>query len=71
VNLEYQTESGAYLTERAGGTVCAADGSHDAWSVNLAPYASSQIGKVKLELQTLASNGSYVTAGSQTVSINE
>jgi hypothetical protein len=71
MNLRYYTESGAYLTERAGGTVCAGDNGHHSWSVDLDPYASSQIGLVTVQLQTLASNGSYVTAGSDTVSIAE
>ena len=35
------------------------------------PYVSTEIGQVQVQLQTLGTNGTYVTAGSQTVSINE
>ncbi len=69
VNLRYLTEGGSDLTERSGGTVCAPDNGLYGWSVDLNPYTSNKIGKVQVELQTLAANGSYVTAGSQTVSI--
>jgi hypothetical protein len=67
--LRYLTESGALLAERAGGTVCASDNGHHEWDVDLDPYESDLIGQVEVQLQTLAINGNYVTAGSQTVSI--
>ena len=71
MNLRYLTESGSFIDSRAGGTVCSPDNSHNSWSVNLAPFGHRDIGQVQVQLQTLASNGSYLTAGSQTVSINE
>jgi hypothetical protein len=71
INLRYLTETGSYIDSRPGGTVCSPDNAHNRWSVNLAPYGHRDIGQVQVQLQTLASNGSYVTAGSQTVSINE
>lgn len=71
MNLRYLTEGGSFIDSKPGGTVCAPDNGHHVWSVNLAPTGSSQIGKVQVQLQTLASNGNWVTAGSQTVSINE
>jgi hypothetical protein len=69
MNIRYLTDSGAFLDERHGGTVCAPDNAHHSWNVDLDPYESDQIGQVEVELQTLAVNGDYVTAGSQTVSI--
>ena len=52
--------------------MCAPDNGHHSWSASTSrPYGSNQIGQVTVQLQTLALNGTYVTAGSQTVSINE
>jgi hypothetical protein len=69
MNLRYLTEGGTFLTARAGGTVCAGDNGHHSWSVDLSPYSSDRIGQVKVQLQTLAANGSWLVAGSQTESI--
>jgi hypothetical protein len=71
MNIRYLAENGAFLTERAGGTVCASDNGHHEFTVDLDPYESNKVGKVTIQLQTLAANGSYVTAGSSTVSIAE
>jgi hypothetical protein len=71
MNIEYQTSSGGYIDERPGGTVCAASNAHRSWSVNLDPFESDQVGQVKIELQTLTVAGTYVNAGSQTVSLAE
>jgi hypothetical protein len=71
MNLRYLTESGAFVTERAGGTVCASDNGHHAFSVDLDPFESNKVGKVTIQLQTLAANGSFTTAGSATASIAE
>jgi hypothetical protein len=71
MNIRYLTESGAFLHSEPGGTVCAPDNGHHAWSADLSPYGSTQIGQVTIQLQTLASNGSWITAGSDTVSIAE
>ena len=71
MNLRYLTKSGAYLDERSGGTVCASDNGHEDWDVDLAPWSSNKIGKVRVQPQTLAANGSWQTAGSEVVSIAE
>jgi hypothetical protein len=71
INLRYLTEGGSFLTREAGGEVCAEDNSHHRFSVDLAPYDSSKIGKVKVQLQTRGTNGSWNVAGSKTVSIAE
>jgi hypothetical protein len=69
INLRYLNASGSSLTARHGGEVCANDNGHDYWTVDLSPYASTKIAKVKVQLQTQGSNGSWNVAGSQTVSI--
>ena len=61
MNLRYLTSGGTFLTSRSGGEVC----------VDLDPYTSNKVGKVDVQLQTQGSNGSWNTAGSQTVSIAE
>lgn len=71
MNLRYLSEGGTFLAERAGGTVCAPDNGHHEFTVDLDPYESNKIGKVTIQLQTLAANGAFVTAGSSTVSIAE
>jgi hypothetical protein len=71
MNLRYLTEGGMFLHSEAGGQVCAPDNVHHSWSVDLQPYTSSDVGKVDVQVQTLAANGSWLTAGSQTVSVAE
>ena len=71
MNLRYLSSSGAFLTSRAGGVVCAADNAHHSWSVDLEPYESNKVAKVTVQTQTQGSNGSWNTAGSKTVSIAE
>jgi hypothetical protein len=71
MNLRYLTESGTFLHKEHGGDVCASDNGHHSWTVDLDPYDSNKIGKVKVQLQTQGSNGSWNVAGSKTVSIAE
>jgi hypothetical protein len=71
INLRFLTEGGSFLTRKAGGDVCADDNSHQRFSIDLSPYASSRIGKVKVQLQTQGTNGSWNVTGSKTVSIAE
>jgi hypothetical protein len=71
INLRYLTEGGSLLTREAGGDVCAGDNGHQRFSIDLSPYDSSRIGKVKVQLQTQGTNGSWNVAGSETVSIAE
>ena len=72
MNLRYLTESGSYITlagraaRSARPTTATTTGAS-----SLMPYVSTEIGQVQVQLQTLGTNGTYVTAGSQTVSINE
>jgi hypothetical protein len=71
MNLRYLTTSGSFWTSRSGGEVCADDNGLHQFTVDLDPYTSNKIGKVEVQLQTQGSNGTWNTAGSQTVSIAE
>jgi hypothetical protein len=71
VNLRYLTDGGSELTQKHGGTICAAGNSLQGFGVDLDPYSSNKIGKVDVQLQTEGTNGNYTTVGSQTVSIAE
>jgi hypothetical protein len=69
MNLRYYTESGTFLTEKPGGSGCAADNNLHAVAVDLQPYTSTQVGKVTVQLQTQGSNGSWNLVGSQSADI--
>jgi hypothetical protein len=60
MNIRYLTESGAFLTERAGGTVCSPDEDLHGWTVDLEPYTSNKIGGVTVQLQIETANGWWV-----------
>jgi hypothetical protein len=70
MNIHYLAETGAFITEKPGGTVCGSDNGHHAFSVDLDPFESNKVGKVTIQLQTQGTNGSFSTAGSATVSIS-
>jgi len=70
MNLRYYSESGALLTEKHGGSACAADNSLHAISVDLNPYTATQIEKVVVQLQTQGTNGSWNLVGSDTATID-
>ena len=65
--LNYLSESGAFITSRAGGTVCAPNAALNSWTVDLDPYRAV-LGQVEVEIETLGAFG-WVTAGTQTVSV--
>jgi hypothetical protein len=71
INLRYLTADGTFWTERHGGAKCASDNGHHEYDIDLSPYDSNKVAKVKVQLQTQGSNGSWNTAGSDTVSIAE
>jgi hypothetical protein len=70
MNLRYYDESGALLTEKHGGSVCASDNSIHAYSVDLQPYTSSEVVDVEAQLQTQGTNGSWNVVGSSWGSIH-
>ena len=67
MNIRYLTESGAFLTSRAGGVVCASDNDHHEFTVDLEPYDSNKIGQVNVQLQSQNTNGTFTVVGSETV----
>ena len=71
INLRYYTAAGTFLTKRAEDEMCAEDNGHHFRIIDISPYESSKIAKVKVQLQTQASNGSWNVAGSRTVAIAE
>jgi hypothetical protein len=71
VNLRYLDASGTEINSKPGGTVCAPDKSAKTWSVDLDPFESDLIESVEVRVETLALNGSWLLAGSQTVSLAE
>ena len=68
MNINYLTDAGAFITSRAGGTVCAPNNNLFSWTVDLAPYRDI-LGQVEIELQTLNAGGGWATIGAQTVSV--
>ena len=71
INLRYYTAAGTFLTKRADEEFCADDNGHTFRIIDISPHASNKIAKVKVQLQTLAANGSWNVAGHRTVSIAE
>jgi hypothetical protein len=71
VNLRYLDAAGAEIDSKPGGTVCAPDKSAKSWGVNLDPFESDRIESVEVQVQTLALNGNWLIAGSQTVALAE
>jgi hypothetical protein len=47
------------------------DNGHHFWIIDVDPHESNKIAKVKVQIQTQGSNGSWNVAGSRTVSIAE
>jgi hypothetical protein len=71
VNLRYYMASGSFLTRRADEERCAEDNGHHFWITDFDPYESNKVAKVKVQIQTQSSNGSWNVAGSRTVTIAE
>ncbi|WP_117212813.1 hypothetical protein [Allorhizocola rhizosphaerae] len=64
MRIDYYTSATTFLTTRYGGTVCAPDNGYNAWSVNLRPYTSNKIGKVKVSIEVQLPDGTYDIVGS-------
>jgi len=71
MNLVYYTESGSYLDQKPGGAKCAPSNDPYGVSVDLSPYTSTKVAQVVVQLQTQGTNGSWNTAGSKTVTIDD
>ena len=59
--LTYLDQTQKVIDTETGGVVCAPDNHHYSWSVDLAPYHSSLIAEVEVEMQTQGTNGSWNT----------
>ncbi len=64
MRIDYYTSATAFLTTRYGGTVCAPDNGYNAWSVNLRPYTSDNVGKVKVSIEVQLPDATYDIVGS-------
>lgn len=71
MNIRYLSESGSFLTSRAGGVVCASDNGHHEFTVDLEPYTSNKIGQVNVQLQSQNTNGTFTVIGSSTVTVSD
>jgi hypothetical protein len=71
VNLKYMTDAGYVLWEEAGREYCAPDNDLHRYGFTLGSLRSDDLDKVKVQLQTLAANGDWQTAGWDTVSIED
>jgi hypothetical protein len=71
VNLKYMTDAGYVLVEEAGHEYCAPDNDLHRYGFTLGSIRSDKLDKVKVQLQTLAANGTWQTAGWETVSIED
>jgi hypothetical protein len=71
IRLRYLTDAGLLLTTREDAARCANDNGHHEWTIDFDPHTSNKIGQVRVQLQTQANNGSWLTAGAETVSIAE
>jgi hypothetical protein len=70
IDLRYETESGSYLAEKHDTPFCAADNDLHHVQVDFQRYTSNEVGRVLVQLQTQASNGSWNLVGSQVVTID-
>lgn len=64
MRIDYYSTSGIYLITKYGGTVCAPDNGWNAWSVNLSPYTSNKVGKVKVSIEVQLPDLTYAIVGS-------
>ena len=64
MRIDYYTAGSTFLHTGYGGSKCAEDDDHEYWSVNLAPYTSTRIGKVRIRIEHELSNNDWVRVGS-------
>lgn len=65
MQLQYFNSAGTKLATKNGALKCATDGSRHTFAIDMKPYSSSAITKVKVVLQVQQSSGSFGTIGSQ------
>ncbi len=66
MRLTYMTATGTTLDRAYSTTRCATDNRHHEWAVALGPFGDRTVGKVKVTLQSIATNGSVLGLGSKT-----
>jgi uncharacterized cupin superfamily protein len=59
MKLVYRNASWQPIATKYGGEVCAPDNDHHYWSVDLAPWSSTDIDSVRVSMQTQGTNGSW------------
>ncbi len=66
LRLTYMTTGGTTLARKYSATRCASDNRHHEFAVDFGPYGGGTVGKVKVTLQSVTTNGSTVGLGSKT-----
>ena len=64
MRIDYYSSATIFLTTRYGGTVCAEDNGWNRWSVDLDPYTSDKIGKVKVSIEVRLPDLTFDIVGS-------
>lgn len=64
MRVDYYSITSIFLTTKYGGTVCAPDNGFNAWTVDLSPYTSDKVGKVKVSVEHQLSSGAWAIVGS-------
>ncbi len=64
--LTYLDDDGDVLSTRTGGTKCATDNSHFKFPITLGGFSDAHVSDVKVSLQSIASDGSVRTIGTDT-----
>jgi hypothetical protein len=59
MRIDYYTAGGAFWITKYGVTHCANDNGHHDWFVDMSPYTSDKVGKVKVTLEHHLSNGNW------------
>jgi len=70
MRLDYYSITHIFLTTKYGGQVCADNDKRHEWDVNLAPYESNKIGKVKVSIEKLTAKKDWTIVGSETVTLS-
>src|SRR5262249_41373336 len=70
MRVDYYTSAEVFLTTGYGGTVCAPDNGITVWTVDLSPYTSDKVRKVKVSIEHELSNGTWAIVGSDWATLN-
>lgn len=70
LRIDYYTSGTVYLITRHGGKQCASFNNHEVRGIDLSPWTSDKVGKVKITLQRETSSGSWESLGSDWSTLN-